>query len=111
MPDAKPLCLMIVDDQEPARIGLRDALALQPGVGVVLETDNGLDAAQLAEARCPDVVLTEVRLPKCGGIELIGFRTPSPGHTKSGRMKFAGSRRVSRTSRRIDSLVRSRRAR
>jgi hypothetical protein len=37
-------------------------------------------------------------------MELIGFLTPSPGQMNSGKMKFAGSSRVSRTTRRIDSV-------
>jgi DNA-binding NarL/FixJ family response regulator len=75
-----PLCLMIVDDQEAARNGLRDALSIQPDVGAVVETDNGLDAVQLAARHRPDVVLTEVRLPKCDGIELTRRLLAAPLH-------------------------------
>lgn len=43
------------------------------------------------------------------GIEPIGLRTPSPGHTKSGYTSDSGVRRVSRTMERRDSFWRSRR--
>ena len=44
-------------------------------------------------------------------MELISRRTPSPGQTNSGRMNCEGSRRVSRTRLRMDSVERSRRMR
>jgi hypothetical protein len=48
---------------------------------------------------------------KTPGIELISFRTPSPGQMNKGKINAPGSRWVSRTSERIGSLLRKRRSR
>jgi acylphosphatase len=45
------------------------------------------------------------------GIELISFRTPSPGQTNNGKMNWEGASRVSRTRERIASEDRKRRKR
>ena len=55
--------------------------------------------------------VTSMDICACGGMEPMGRWMPSPGTTKRGRMKLAGSSRVSRTRRRMDSLVLRRRGR
>jgi DNA-binding NarL/FixJ family response regulator len=48
---------------------LREILEGYPGVSVVAEAENGLEAVALAAAIKPDVILMDVNMPKMGGIE------------------------------------------
>jgi len=61
--------ILIVDDQERARRGLKALLATQPELEVVGEAADGEEAVRLAEALRPDVVLMDVRMPNMDGIE------------------------------------------
>ena len=62
--------VLIADDQQPTRQGLRSLLALLPHpVEVVGEAANGQDAVQLTVANQPDVVLMDVRMPVMDGLE------------------------------------------
>lgn len=54
--------LMIVDDHEVVRMGLRAALEVEDDFSVVAEASNGRDAADKARAHQPDIVLMDVRM-------------------------------------------------
>ena len=73
MSDLPPLSIMIVDDEAPARVRLRDLLAdvavEVPNV-LVAEAANGLLALAAIEGTVVDVVLLDIRMPKMDGIEL-----------------------------------------
>ncbi|WP_156178928.1 response regulator transcription factor [Saccharothrix sp. ST-888] len=60
---------MIADDDEVTRSGLRTLLAAQPGIAVVGEAADGVEAVEQARRLRPDVVLMDVRMPRCNGIE------------------------------------------
>jgi DNA-binding NarL/FixJ family response regulator len=63
--------VVIVDDQEMFRIGLRTVLATQDGISVVGEARDGREAvARIQQAR-PDVVLMDVRMPVMDGLAAI----------------------------------------
>lgn len=71
----EPIRVMIVDDQEPVRVGIGLMIRRDKGMLVSLEAENGqqaLDrltrAAKLGIA-LPDVVLMDVRMPVMDGIE------------------------------------------
>ncbi|MFJ7276245.1 response regulator [Kitasatospora sp. NPDC098663] len=70
-PDAAgtPVTLLIADDDEVTRSGLRTLLAVQPGITVVGEASDGVDAVEQAQRLRPDVVLMDVRMPRRNGIE------------------------------------------
>ena len=71
-----PMRIMIVDDEEPARMALRALLATMPDVMLVSECQNGFDAVKaLADAR-PDVVLLDVQMPKLDGFEVLELMGP-----------------------------------
>ncbi|MFC9235702.1 response regulator [Streptomyces decoyicus] len=61
--------LLIADDEEVTRSGLRMLLAAQPGITVVGEAADGVEAVERAQSLRPDVVLMDVRMPRRNGIE------------------------------------------
>ena len=61
--------LMIVDDHEVVRMGLRAALEVEPDFTVVVEAANGKDAIEQARRHQPDIVLMDVRMEGIDGIE------------------------------------------
>lgn len=63
--------VLLVDDQELMRQGLRKLLEIEEGIEVVGEAADGVAAlAVVAETR-PDVALVDARMPRMGGVELI----------------------------------------
>jgi len=61
--------LMIVDDHEVVRMGLRAALEVEADFAVVAEASNGKAAIEKARAHQPDIVLMDVRMDGMDGIE------------------------------------------
>ncbi len=61
--------LLIADDQELVRYGMRLVLEAEPGFDVVGEAEDGASAVRAAERTRPDVVLMDVRMPGVDGIE------------------------------------------
>ncbi|MGW0897819.1 response regulator [Streptomyces goshikiensis] len=64
-----PVTLLIADDDEVTRSGLRLLLAAQPGITVVGEAADGVEAVERARLLRPDVILMDVRMPRRNGIE------------------------------------------
>lgn len=61
--------VLIVDDDELVRAGLRAVLGAQPDLTVVGEVGDGSDVVQAAVRLRPDVVLMDVRMPRLDGIQ------------------------------------------
>jgi DNA-binding NarL/FixJ family response regulator len=61
--------ILIVDDHEVVRLGLRSLLEHLPDFEVVADVGTAEDAVKLALAHRPDVVLMDIRLPGESGIE------------------------------------------
>ncbi len=61
--------LMIVDDYEPIRMGLRSIFELADDIEVVGDYGDGESAVRDAERTLPDVVLMDVRMPGMDGVE------------------------------------------
>lgn len=68
-PASAPVTLLIADDDEVTRSGLRLLLAARPGITVVGEAADGVEAVEQALRLRPDVVLMDVRMPRRNGIE------------------------------------------
>ncbi|MDP2954678.1 MAG: response regulator transcription factor [Chloroflexota bacterium] len=63
------LKVLIVDDHPVVREGFRAMLSTDPGVTVVGEASDGLEAVALVAEKRPDVVLMDLRMPNMDGIE------------------------------------------
>ena len=64
-----PIRLLLVDDQDIVRAGLRSLLERHPEMEVVGEAGSGAEAVALAEQLRPDVVLMDVTMPGMNGAE------------------------------------------
>ena len=67
--------LMIIDDHEMVREGLKAILVAEPDFSIVGEAANAEEALALIERLHPDVVLLDVRLPGVSGIEVCRIVT------------------------------------
>lgn len=61
--------VLIADDQALIREGLEMLLGLSPGIEVVGTAADGDEAVHLVAEREPDVVLMDLRMPRCDGVE------------------------------------------
>ena len=61
--------MIVADDQEIVRTGLRMILDAQPGIDVIGEAADGRGAVELARRLRPDVCLFDIRMPGLDGIE------------------------------------------
>lgn len=69
-PDGEPpVTVVVVDDEELTRAGLRTLLDARPGIDVVGEAADGTEVLPLVTRLRPDVVLMDVRMPRLNGIE------------------------------------------
>jgi DNA-binding NarL/FixJ family response regulator len=62
--------VLVADDQDIVRTGLRMILDAQPGIEVVAEAVDGREAVELARRLRPDVCLVDIRMPELDGIEV-----------------------------------------
>jgi DNA-binding NarL/FixJ family response regulator len=67
-PAARPVRVLLVDDQTLVRMGFRMVLDAQDGVEVVGEAADGKIGIEMCRSLAPDVVLMDVRMPETDGI-------------------------------------------
>jgi two-component system, NarL family, response regulator LiaR len=65
----QPITILIADDHEVVRQGIRAYLAAQPDLEVVGEASSGEEAVRLAGELVPDVALLDLIMPGMDGIE------------------------------------------
>ena len=63
------ITIMLVDDHDIVRTGLRSYLETQPGMQVVAEARNGEEALQLAKEKSPNIILMDITMPGMDGLE------------------------------------------
>lgn len=66
---AGPLRVMVVDDHDLFRSGLRRLLDAEPGLQVVADESRGDDAVKRAAELRPDVVVMDVKMPGMSGVD------------------------------------------
>lgn len=64
-----PIPVLVVDDHEVVRLGLRTLLSRQPQIRFAGEAVNGAEAIRMVAELQPQVVLMDVRLPGQSGVE------------------------------------------
>ena len=64
-----PIRVLLADDQRVLREGLAMLVGLLPDIEVVGTAADGEEAVRLAVARAADVVLMDLRMPRCDGVE------------------------------------------
>jgi DNA-binding NarL/FixJ family response regulator len=89
------IAVMLVDDQDLVRLGLRALLENEDGFTVAGEAADGLAAVEVAARTRPDVVLMDIRMPGIDGLEAIrtvvdGGALLAPSVTRTLIREFAG---------------------
>jgi two-component system, NarL family, response regulator LiaR len=64
-----PITVLLVDDHEMVRSGVRAFLETQPDISVVAEAASGEEAVRLAAEHAPDVALMDLIMPGMDGVE------------------------------------------
>ena len=74
-----PMRIVIVDDHEAARRGIRTVLTSNPQIEVIAEIADGEEATLRIQDLRPDIVLLDIGLPRISGIDAAGIlRKNSP---------------------------------
>lgn len=74
--------VVLFEDEELVRGGIRMILDSDPDIDVVAEDGDGAGAVELVTKHRPDVVLTDIQMPTVGGLEVTKRLTalPEPPH-------------------------------
>ena len=78
---ASSYSVLLVEDEISIREGIRDIIEWKKlGFRFAAEAKNGREALEIFHRIRPDLVITDIRMPQCGGLEFIaGIRESSPG--------------------------------
>ncbi|MEP7119132.1 MAG: response regulator, partial [Acidobacteriota bacterium] len=68
---------LLVDDEAPARTRLRQLLMERPGVEVVGEAEDGVEAIERIQELAPDVVFLDIQMPGFDGLDVAASLGPS----------------------------------
>ena len=69
--------ILIVDDEAPARARLRQMVSAQEGFEIAGEAPTGVEAIKLVSELKPDVMLLDIQMPGCSGID-VAASLPNP---------------------------------
>ena len=65
------LTVIVVDDESPARLLVREYLAVHGDMRLVAECANGFEAVKAANTHKPDLLILDVQMPKLDGFEVL----------------------------------------
>ena len=71
MTNEKPIRILIADDHPVVRRGLSSLLKIKPGLELVGEASDGVEAVEKARLLRPDVILLDLVMPRKNGLEAI----------------------------------------
>ena len=69
-PTTDSISVLIVDDHRLMRDGLRSNLEKDNKISAIYEAENGQTAIILAEKYRPDIVIMDINLPDCSGVDV-----------------------------------------
>lgn len=72
------LRVVIVDDEAPARMLMREYLGADAAIEIVAECANGFEAVKAIAEHQPDLVFLDVQMPKLDGFEVLELLEPQP---------------------------------
>jgi two-component system response regulator NreC len=73
--------VLLVDDHKIFREGLRALIEKHPGIKVVGEAENGLEAVEMVDKLSPEVVIMDIAMPGMNGIEATKLIDEKTSHT------------------------------
>ena len=77
---SRAIRVLLADDHAVLRAGLKVLLDSEPDLEVVGEAENGLVCIELARELAPDVIVLDINMPECGGLDaLSALLDASPG--------------------------------
>jgi DNA-binding NarL/FixJ family response regulator len=80
--DDEPVTVVVADDQSAVREGLVLLLGTLPGIAVTGEAEDGEAAVEVVAAQRPQVVLMDLNMPGCDGVEATRRIRASHPHTQ-----------------------------
>lgn len=76
------LKILLCDDHQLIRDGIKALLCTQDNFEVIGEADNGKDAIRLALSLNPDIILMDIQMPECNGLEAVSQIINQQPHIK-----------------------------
>ncbi len=67
----QPLRAIVVDDEAPARMMVKECLASHPAITLVAECGNGFEAVKAVTEHHPDLLFLDIQMPKLDGFEVL----------------------------------------
>jgi PleD family two-component response regulator len=91
---ARDIRVLIADDEALVRAGFKVLVDSAPGLSVVGEASDGVQAVRQVRALKPDVVLMDIRMPVMGGLEATKVSTSGDSRDfwPAGHLRKVGGR-------------------
>src|SRR4051812_15378167 len=79
----KPVRVLLADDHDLVRAGIRALLQGLAGIEVVAEAGDGREALRLAQAHRPDVALMDIAMPELNGLDATARMAATSPNTRA----------------------------